>query len=197
MTNVKEYTTKELLDLVKALPSFKSIPCNYWILGVRSQTDALDQFDDKFYLFCGERSMRVLPGTTNAGKYGLLNFQKWNTKGCAVVKSDEWYYDMWTGGFHKGKIRALVQVGNCKYYRDNNRNTKCDETGTIYSGAIGINFHPASYNQDPTFIKTFVAKLIGAWSVGCQVPSRLVDFYEVMRYTYGQKRTSYCLLKEK
>jgi len=51
MANVRSYTDEELLKKVKSLPSFKSIPKGYWILGVQSDEDKFNAFDDKFYLF--------------------------------------------------------------------------------------------------------------------------------------------------
>ncbi len=48
---VRSYTDKELLDYVKALPSFNGFPGEPWLLFVRSKEDTNDRFDDKVYMF--------------------------------------------------------------------------------------------------------------------------------------------------
>ena len=50
-TKVRSYTDKQLLDKVKSLDTFKGLPAGYWILGIRSNEDVFDTFDDKFYLY--------------------------------------------------------------------------------------------------------------------------------------------------
>lgn len=70
MTNVKNYTDQQILDKIKTLPKFKHFPTNYWIVGIRSNEDANDIFDDKFYFFKGEEFISVTSGTTNKGNKG-------------------------------------------------------------------------------------------------------------------------------
>jgi hypothetical protein len=67
MTNVRAYTEKQLLAKVKTLGSYRSVPQGYWLLGVRSNEDETNKFDDKIYLFNGETFVMVAPGTTNPG----------------------------------------------------------------------------------------------------------------------------------
>ena len=195
-SNVKNYTDKELIKKVVSLSSYRQIPTDYWILGVRSQEDAPDEFDDKFYLFRGKKFIAVMSGSTNSGVYGLLNFNKWNSKGCAVMKSDEWYYDLWTPGYHNGKMKALRQMKSCKFYRDNNKDKKIDESGQLYQGIIGLNFHTASYSKDPKFIEKFKARIIGQWSVGCQVANDMKEYMNWIDILWKQDRVTYCLIKE-
>ena len=80
MSNVRSYTTDQLLDRVEELKSFKTIPVGYWILGVRSNEDAPNKYDDKFYLFNGEQFVKVVTGTTNPGtpilQGGFLKYNK-------------------------------------------------------------------------------------------------------------------------
>lgn len=189
------YTDKELLDRVKSLPSFKGLPIGYWILGVRSAADKPDEFDDKFYLFKSNKFILYTFGTTNPGKYGLQNFKDYNKQGCAVLKADEWHHDIWANGKHKGKMDALVQVNPAKYYRDNDGDLQSEEIGRVYSDIIGLNFHTASY-LSKSLVQKFIAKLIGKWSVGCQVVSSGYDYYRIIDYVCKQRRISYCLLKE-
>jgi hypothetical protein len=102
---VRSYTSKQLLDKVKTLQSFVTIPSGYWILGVQSNEDAYDRFDDKFYLFKGEDFIMVTTGTTNAGLAGQQNFEKYNAKGVAVLPTNTWFYDIWSFGYIKVKCK--------------------------------------------------------------------------------------------
>jgi len=195
-TNIGNYTDKQLLEKATQTHGFVAFPKDYWLLGIRSKEDEPDVFDDKFYLFHSDKFVMVTSGTTNPGKYGLLNFKEYNSQGCAVVKADEWYNDLWAPGMHKGKMKALVQVSDVLYYRDNDMDLKSDEIGQIYKGIIGINFHTATYESKPNIIAKFVAWLIGKWAVGCQVCNVALDYYSIIRGVWGQKRISYCLLNE-
>lgn len=131
-TKVKNYTNKELLDRVKSLSNFKSIPKEYWIIGVRSEEDTPNTYDDKFYLFKGEEFIEVTTGTTNPGTPALLGgWRKIKAKGAFVLKSDYWHYSLWRGGLHKGKMKALVQVGTATGYRDNDDDKFSEEIGAM------------------------------------------------------------------
>lgn len=188
---MRDYTNEELLQRVKALNSFKNIPSSHWILGIRSKEDKPNSFDDRFYLYKGEDILFDFTGTTNPGSKYLV--APLNTKGTAVVKSDEWYYNLWKYGLHRGKMPALTQVNPVTYYRDNDKDLKSEETGGIYSGLIGINFHTATYHLEQ---KNFEAEVIGGWSAGCQVINNLDDYNEVIGLTKSDPFVSFCLLKE-
>lgn len=189
---VRNYTDRELLEKAASLSGFSGFPTDFWILGVRSKNDIPDSYDDKFYLYKGTDFYMVTTGSTNSGIYGLLNFKKWNKNGTAVVKSNEWYYDVWKPGKHKGKMDALVQRGKIKVYRDNNLDDKNDETGEIHEGYYGINFHTITYRSGE-----HVRKTIGAWSIGCQTPNKTKDYYRILDLIgKNQRRVTYCLLKE-
>lgn len=188
---MKKYEKQEILYRVKSLPSFKRIPGDYWLVGIRSREDKYNKFDDMFYLFKNEELVLSTTGTTNAGSKGLLEFYEYNSEGCAVVKADEWYLNLWTPGLHKGKMRALKQNNPVKFFRDNNRNQKSEEIGEVRQGLIGINFHAASYQVDDRTIE-----LIGGWSTGCQVINNIKDYYKIIDTIGRQGDVSYCLLKE-
>jgi hypothetical protein len=191
-TNVRGYKDRELIDRVKHLKSFSHIPDNYWLLGVQSNEDSFNKFDDKFYLFKGEDFIKVFSGTTNAGKAGLKNYERYNKNGTFVIKTDEWYYDLWKFGYHRGKMEALRQVSAIKGYRDNNKNDKAEEIGRVVSGYYGINFHTVTYGRP----KSFWRRLIGGWSVGCQVANDYTDYRSVIDLVKGQDRVTYCIIKE-
>lgn len=190
-SNVRSYTDKELLEKVASLDSFTGFPTDYWILGVQSKEDAFNIPDDKFYIFKGTEFIMVTTGTTNSGGYGIKNFFKWNRKGVFVVKTNEWFYDLWANGKHKRKMDALVQVNNILGYRDGDKDKFIEEEGKLIKGKFGINFHGMSYKS-----KSFVKWLIGGWSVGCQVCNIGEDYYKILGLVKNQKRISYCLLKE-
>jgi hypothetical protein len=194
MSNVRNYSDKEILEKVKSLTSFKSIPAGHWIVGVRSNEDAEDVFDDKFYLFKGEKFIKVTSGTTNPGVPILKGgFLKYNKVGAAVLKANEWYYDVWKYGMHMGKMPALRQVGTFTVYRDGDRDGKAEELGAPIRGAgYGINFHANNWNLNSKVIQT----KIGNWSAGCQVSNNLTDYKLFMELLPKDQKVSYCLLQE-
>ena len=191
---VKNYTDKQLLNQVKALPDFNGYPKNRWILGVRSNEDKPNYFDDKFYIFEGKKFIMVMTGTTNPGLSILKNFEKYNSIGSAIPKADNWYYNLWIYGLHRGRIPALLQRGNkISVYRDNNRDDKSDESGKLYAGYFGINFHLNSYNLKDKIKKIF----INSWSAGCQVPNDPIKYVALMDYFKDKdEKVTYCLIKE-
>jgi hypothetical protein len=191
---VKNYTDKQLLDRVKKLPTFSSIPLGLWILGVRSAADLTNQFDDKFYIFRGEKFLQVLTGTTHPGTTILRNHYKYNSKGAAVVMADRWYYDLWVYGKHKGKMPALLQLGNkITVYRDGDKDNKAEEIGEIQTGFFGINFHTNNYDLNTKLTKTE----INDWSAGCQVANQVMKYRDLMQLFEKEKgKFTYCLIKE-
>ena len=62
----------------------------------------------------------------------------------------------------------------------------------MYQGLIGINFHTVLYEKNLNFWR----KLIGGWSVGCQVVNHVGRYYELLDKVKHQKYISYCLIKE-
>ena len=194
MSNVRNYTTDQLLDRVEELKSFKTIPIGYWIVGVRSNEDAPNKYDDKFYLFNGEQFVKVVTGTTNPGTPILEGgFLKYNKVGAAVVKSNEWYYDVWAYGLHQGKMPALRQVGPFIVYRDGDRDGKSEEIGIHIKGSgYGINFH--SISNDLSVKK--IGENIGGWCAGCQVCNNVEQYSMIINLIKNQNRITYCLLEE-
>jgi len=181
-TKVKSYTDKELLDRMKSLDSFTHMPESHHIIALRSKEDVADRYDDKLYLFKGEKFVSVMSCTTNSGKYGLLNFMKWNKKGTAVIKFDEVYYDtfMKSDGdcvrHHNSKMPCLRQMGPMKYYRDNNKDLKIDEAGEVFEANNSTNIHGNSYVAK----KGIISWTIGKWGTGCIVVNDLTKYFEVL-----------------
>jgi len=189
---VRPYTDKELLEKIKSLSSFKSIPSGYWLLGVRSKEDNPNAFDDKIYLFKGSQFIEVTSATTNAGTPTLKQFEKVNKKGAAVLKSEQWYYDVWKYGKHNGKVDALLQLGApVQVYRDTDKDTSSEEQGILDTGYFGINFHPNTYDLSrPT------SNIVGWWSAGCQVVNNVTKYKTIIRLVKPQKYVTYCLINE-
>lgn len=189
---VRKYTDKELLERVKSLDNYIGVPSGHWILGVRSQEDSVNKFDDKFYLFRGELFIEVSSGTTNPGQPTLKQFEKVNKAGAAVLKSEQWYYDVWKYGRHNGKVEALLQLGApVQVYRDTDKDDNSEEQGKLDTGYFGINFHPNTYNLNKPS-----GTNIGWWSAGCQVLNDVNKYKTFIRLCKLQKFTSYCLINE-
>lgn len=200
---VRKYTDKELLDRVKELDSFKGYPRGRWILGVRSSADLTNKFDDKFYIYEGTKFIDVMTGTTNAGVTILKGgFKKFNSKGCAILKSNMWYHNVWKYGLHRGRMPSLKQLGSqVIIHRDNDMDGKAEELGRAYMGWFGINFHSNTYDFSKKNIKIH-REDINSWSAGCQTINQRVKYMDHMRWfkkaldSGTQKFVSYCLIKE-
>ena len=188
---VRNYTDAQLLNKVKSLPSFKSLPAGYWILGVQSDEDNVNRFDDKFYLFNNDKFVLVTSGTTNAGLNAILRYSEYNKDGVAVLKTNEWYYDVWKYGLHRGKMRALKQVRPFLISRDGDKDNHIEE-GNSFPAIVGINFHANTYNLENKVVK----EIIGGWSQGCQVVNDTPKYVKIIDLVQPQKVVSYCLLKE-
>jgi len=190
MSNVRSYSDDELLNRVKSLPSFKGFPKGVLDVWVRSNEDQFNAFDDKVYTFECYGDLKkplfkmVCTGTSNAGEYGLKHFEEYNSKGCAILKSDIIVYDSHKYGLHKGKP-AFVQAKGFPYFRDSDRDNKCDETGPEYSDMIGANCHRAG--ADSTIINN--------WSVACLVRNNLVQFLAWLKFM-DRKSLSIAIIKE-
>ena len=194
---VRSYTDEELLDRVQKLNSFDSFPIGYWILAVRSKADKPNKFDDKFYIYKGTKFITVTTGTTNPGKSILKGgFKRYNKVGAAVVKSDEWYYDIYKYGLHNRKMPALRQRSSkpILYYRDGNMNDKSEEIGKIESGVIYTNFHGSTYVKESLLVRDN----INGWSAGCLVCNNNQDYESIIKMfkSSGQKYFSLSLINE-
>jgi len=157
---------------------------------IRSSADVFDSFDDKAFTYeCyGDtkppKFVMSRAGTTNAGSYGLKRFDEYNHVGCAILKSDVIVYDSHKFGAHKGKP-AYRQVAGFPYFRDGNRNERCEEVGDEFDDVILANVHRAGANSTA----------IGKWSVACLVTANLTKFLDWL--TWMNKRPlTVCILKE-
>jgi hypothetical protein len=181
MTNVKNYTDKQLLDRVQGLTSYFWTPDDMWLLFVRSNEDANDQFDDKVYIFKGSSFQFVTSCTTNKGN-----------KGTAVMEADQWNYDCYAYGLHRGKMEALRQVKGVPYRRDYTVDGKTNPTTEIKTDLIFLNIHGATYNKG----SKQVATKIGGWSEGCLVLNNNADYERMVKMAKDQAKVSMVLINE-
>jgi len=195
---MRTFTDAELIDRMKALPSFKGIPKNL-VIGVRSKDDATNIFDDKLFVYINKEFRLVASCTTNPGGPILMGgWKKFNSDGAAILKADEIYYDAYlkTDGskerpHHNGKMQCLRQVKPMYYYRDNDNDGKAEEIGKKYFANYGTNIHFNSYNIWNKIKNQF----IGDWSAGCQVLN-VSDEYIKLLSLMDNDFITYCLLKE-
>lgn len=193
-TKVRGYSDRQLLQRVKSLKSYQSIPKDYWLLVIRSNEDTPDVYDDKVYIFKGEKFIDVMPATSNPGVWSLKNFASYGASGAGVIKADEWYYGVWNRGMHRGKVEALVQVGPFKIIRDNNRNTKSGDSGKwSWESWKGFNFHPNTYIKRRRGIFSWI---IGTWSSGCVVVNDSTKYFNFIDNSKPQRSFSVCFLNE-
>ncbi len=174
-----KYTDEQLLNRVKSLKSFKGCPKGILDIWIRSKADNYNQFDDKVYTFeCfGEIKRPIFimvgTGTSNAGSFGLKNFRKYNSKGCAVLCADTIVLNSHVPGLHKGKPAYIQSFSvGFPYTRDNDGDDKAENYGKIYYDRIGANCHRAGW----------LSTLINNWSVGCLVRNNLTQFLKWMSF---------------
>lgn len=181
MSNVRNYTDKQLLDKAKTTMGFKEIPEDFWLIFVRSDEDEFDAFDDKVYLFKNEDFILATSCTTNKG-----------ANGSAVIKSDQWLYDGFINGLHRGRMECLRQNKPFHFYRDHNKDEKTDETGELYFENIQTQFHGATYHKGVPVVRD----KIGLWSEGCIVANVNAVYEAIISTTREQSIVTGCLLKE-
>lgn len=193
MTNVRQFTDKELLNKVECIGGKIPNKGKYLVIGVQSLEDGFNIFDDKFYVFDGSSFVMVSTGTTNAGKTALEHFDRYKLEGTAVWRTNQFIEDCYKPGYHKGKMKALRQNKPIEYYRDSNKNQQAEESGKLHSGIIWANMHGVDYNPFSQIIK----QNIGGWSFGCQVWNRMSDYRMLINATWKRNKTiDYALLKE-
>lgn len=187
---MRTFTDEEVLKRVSQLPTFKGFPNGPMDVWIRSAADEFDTFDDKAFTYeCyGDtktpKFIMARNGTTNAGSYGLKNFDDYNHLGCAVLKSDVIVYDSHRYGLHKGKP-AYRQAKPFPYFRDSNRNDRAEELPPEYNDIIFANVHRAGV--DSTVIKN--------WSTACLVTANLNKFLTWLNWM-NKRPLTVCLLKE-
>lgn len=198
MNKVKSYTDSQLLERVEEIGGVIPNKGKYLIIGVQSQEDSFNKFDDKFYVFDGPHFKQVSSGTTNAGKTALFFYDNYNLPGAAIWKTDVFYDGLYSPGYHRpsrkgGGMRALRQRKSIWYYRDSDKDKKAEEQGEIQYGIIYANMHGVDYNP----YSTLKRKDINGWSFACQVWNRMSDYRKMQQAMWKRGReVDYALLKE-
>lgn len=171
-----QYTDQQLLTQLRKADGFNGFPNGPLDIWIRSKGDVFNRFDDCVYTYdcSGTTPVFIMKcsGTSNAGAYGLLHFARYNSKGCAILKSNQIVYLSHIYGLHKGEYPAYVQNKPFPYYRDNDMDKRADETGPIYTDIIGANCHKAGW----------ASTIINNWSVACLVRNVEVEFNHWMQF---------------
>jgi len=175
-----KYERHQIIKRIRDL-GFKD--SQFMIVGIRSNADKPNEFDDKVYLVTRNKFLSF-DATTNPGTSWLLKFM--NQKGAALLKPGLYKYKL---GTHK-TYEALVQAGPVTVYRDSDKDLKSEETLIEDTGYFGINIHRAN--------ETVTSKLINLWSAGCTVIANPADFKLLIDEckASGLKVFDYILLKE-
>lgn len=169
-------------------------PYNLNIIGVRSNNEIANSFDDWLYLIyrddSGEMKIYEYPITTDPGAYWLKN--PMNVDGTAILVPGQ-YKGSHCLGLHQGRYQALKQKAPIKVWRDNTKDTKLDKEGRVYEGIYGINIHRSNASGQSINVEK--------WSAGCQVFKKVANFNFFMETCekaakiYGNSFT-YTLLEE-
>lgn len=193
-----KYTDNQLLERVEFIGGTIPNIGETLIIGLQSIENKPNCFDDKFYVYDGPVFQMVTTGTTNAGKTALMGFEKYNAKGAAVWKTNQWCPKVFEKGYHNanredGGMKALRQVKPIQYYRDNDKDNFAEEIGELYKGIINTNLHGVSYDEFSKIIK----ELINGWSAGCQVWNNMIDYKKLIDWIWKRPGlVDYALLKE-
>jgi hypothetical protein len=187
---MKNYNDVQLLERVEGLDTFTGWHVGVYDIWVRFKDNDPNKFNDKVYTYdcieCGKRPkfIMVCTGTTEAGTKSLLNFERYNKNGTAVLKSDTIVYNSHIAGRHRD-YQAYRQNKSFPHYRDNNKNTQAEEIGEVYEGIIYANCHKAG---------TF-STLVDGWSAGCLVRNVLKQWDRWYRFM-NKRNLSVTILKE-
>jgi hypothetical protein len=150
---------------------------NVNIIGVRSDEDIFNKFDDALVVIYRDRNknweVRSYSITTDPGK--IWQEKPMNSKGCAILVPDQYRGVYKIDGHGVTGYPAMCQrLGNVKVFRDPDRDHEHDrDAGTIDEGMFGINIHRSrKYGE---------ADLVNSYSAGCQVFKNTTDFNDFMK----------------
>lgn len=184
-TKVRAYTDEQLLVKAASLEDFQGYPEGRWLIAVRSNEDSPNIYDDKVYMFKGEKFVAVTTCTTNPGTPALNGgFKRYNKKGAAVIKANQWCYDAYAYGLHSGRMPALRQIGKIWYHRDGDMDSKAEEIGEKEIANYYTNIHTNTYKYFNGVVKWF----IGHWSYGCIVMNKRKTYIEWIKWFKNAKR---------
>ncbi len=157
------------------------------IIGIRSNNNVANSFDDWLCLIKGNDKPLIFPITTDPGAYWLNN--PMSVEGTAILVPGQ-YIKSHKIGLHQGKYEALKQDLPLKVWRDDNRDNILNKEGKVYQGLFGINIHRSN--------ATSQSQVVEKWSAGCQVFQKVDDFNKFMKICKDSNQSSftYTLLEE-
>lgn len=203
LDKIKSADLKKVLER-KNYKYFSKSPYDLNIIGIRRSITAENNNEFRDYLVVEYKNdemmdcKMIFPCTTTPGKTSLNN--PGNPKGCAVLAPNQYRAAYKIGIHHASKsYQALVQSGNVKIYRDNDKDDIPELLpGTDYVGVFGINIHKSGNPE---------SSLVNNWSAGCQVLKKKQDFDTLMALCWlqilkhpgekGYESFTYTLIEEK
>lgn len=142
----KDITYDKLKKIVESKGyKFFTGDLNLNMVGIRSSNRQVDGWDDFFCIAYQEGGKNKIwvndQFTTDPGIYYMTQ-KILNPAGCGILAEGQ-YPGMWVIGKHgPAKYEAFVQVGECKTYRDRNKDNYMDfDPKTIQKGFFGCNQH--------------------------------------------------------
>ena len=190
---------KPSIEQLKKVLETKGYPIltNEWelnIIGIRKDNATPNAFDDTICVLYKDHyhdeTLATFSCTTDAGLYWLEH--PLNVDGCIIMKEGH-YPNAYKIGLHRG-YKALEQIGNIRYVRDNNKDAILDfDAKDEVVGNFKTNIHHAALPENST--------IVDKWSAGCQVINKgWFDFLELCEKSLlitGVNHFSYTLINIK
>ena len=164
------------------------------IIGIRNDNAKPNSFDDTIcVLFTDEYkddTLLAFSCTTDPGLFWLEH--PMNIEGCVIMK-EGFYKDVYKIGLHRG-YKALQQIGNIHYVRDNNKDGVLDfGKGKDFVGVFATNIHHAAMPE--------TTSIVDKWSAGCQVINKgwneFISLCDKSKLITGSNLFSYTLINIK
>ena len=136
-------------------------PYNVNIIGVRSEQDIFNKFDDALVVIYRDKKknweVRSYSITTDPGK--IWQQKPMNSKGCAILVPDQYRGVYQIDGHGVTRYTALCQRrGDVKVYRDADKDHEHDrDAGTIDEGMFGINIHRSRKYGEADLVNSYSA----------------------------------------
>ena len=196
---IMKYTDQQLINQVErealGFDGWKKGAYDIWVRKNDTPAD-MDKFNDKVYSFVVPEEgatpvfKMVCTGTSHAGSYGLKNWREYNSKGCAVLRSNTIVYESHVWGRHKN-YTAYRQAKPFPYFRDDDCDNLAEEIGPVYWDIIFANCHRAAAQGESVRIYN--------WSVACLVRNNAAQWFKWLGFMDKEMKRaplSVCILKE-
>lgn len=164
------------------------------IFGIRNDSSKPNSFDDTICVFFkdeyDDNVLLCFPATTDPGSYWLQH--PLNTEGTAIMQEGQ-YLEVYKIGLHKN-YKALQQVGQINFVRDNDKDNELDfDAPKKIKEVIYANIHHAADKEN--------SLSVDKWSAGCQVIQKgwqeFIELCEKSRRISGINRFDYTLFNLK